>query len=337
MKKEIGLIGVGQAGGNIAHLLSKNGFDTLYLNSSKKDLDTINDKQEKKYHFKNGLGCAKDRAISKDLIKNDIGDILSFIKNNFKNKRCIFLLFSSSGGTGSGACPLLSELITDVLGINVSLITVLPSINDTLKAHINAYECFKEIEALKKIGACFVIDNNKNNDKLYLNDEFVKLFNILFNYSKYNSPKGNIDEMEMLNIFKAKGMSILARSDSDVDIIKKIEDGKVFADIENDTQVSYVLYSGSKFNNNKFVANIGKYIDKYENYNKDFNFIAISGLNLPIKTILELKERVLQDKETLNKRTSSILDDLDLGLTEKEEENSKEIKEDYIANLFAKY
>ena len=68
MKNNIGIVGIGQAGGNIGYLLEQKGFDVIYINSSKGDLDTINTDNSKKYHIQNGLGCAKDSLSAKNLM-----------------------------------------------------------------------------------------------------------------------------------------------------------------------------------------------------------------------------------------------------------------------------
>ena len=79
MKEKIGFIAVGQAGGNIGKLLKTNGFDVVFLNSSKGDLDTLNIDEDKKYHISEGLGCAKDRKVAKQVAKNDFRNINEFI------------------------------------------------------------------------------------------------------------------------------------------------------------------------------------------------------------------------------------------------------------------
>lgn len=82
----------------------------------------------------------------------------------------IFVIFASGGGTGSGAGPMLIDE-----GKTVGAITVLPAQSESVKSHINSYECFSELTGISGTGACFILDNDKG-DKLELNHIFVDSF-----------------------------------------------------------------------------------------------------------------------------------------------------------------
>ncbi len=77
LRDEILFIGIGQAGGNICQLFENKKYNTLCINSSPQDLDTLNVKH--KYLITNGDGCSKDRDFAKRLIKADFANIDALI------------------------------------------------------------------------------------------------------------------------------------------------------------------------------------------------------------------------------------------------------------------
>lgn len=346
MKDEIGIISIGQAGGNIGHLLEQKGFEVLYINSSKGDLDTINTDNCKKYHIPNGMGCAKDRQIAKNLVKENYKEIIEKIAEKMENKKFIFLVFSTGGGTGSGVSPVLARLLLEHLGKSVGLITVLPSEKDTLQTHINAYECFGEIAKIENIGSAFVIDNNNcNKNILAVNEQFVSLFNKIFDYKKYETSKGNIDEAEILKLLNTKGMAVIGSCKKDQNTSNLINNLKnyIFAPLENDAKIKYLgLFNSIKFEDDLFKREIGKYIDKFENISSDNTLAILSGLTLPFTRILEMRDKIQKEKEVITRFTEeeNPLEDLgldflntDLNLKEKPMENKKTI-DDIFNDLF---
>lgn len=304
MKNDIGIVAIGQAGGNIGHLLEQKGFDTIYINSSKGDLYTINTDNSKKYHIKNGLGCAKDRLAAKNLIKEDYKKILDKISEKMEDKKLIYLIFSTGGGTGSGSSPILAKFLLEHLEKNVGLITILPSEKDTLQAHINAFECFQEISKIENLGSTFVIDNNSNASILSINERFVYLFNKIFDYKKYETIKGNIDEAEILKLLNTKGMSIIGtckKEQKTKDLINSLKNG-VFAPLENDSKIRYLgLFNSIKFDNDLFKKEIGTYIDKFENISNDNALAIVSGLTLPFTRVLEMRDKIHKEKDVITR------------------------------------
>ena len=69
--KDIGFIGVGQAGGNIVQLFERKGYPVMYINTSQEDLNTLKDSKYV-YHITNGEGANKDRdkATSDELVRS---------------------------------------------------------------------------------------------------------------------------------------------------------------------------------------------------------------------------------------------------------------------------
>lgn len=302
MKNKIGIICIGQAGGNIGFLMKNENFDVVFINSSKGDLDTLNIEKSKKYHITDGLGCAKDRTTAKQIAQKDFSNINEFLNKSLGEKDFYYIAFSTGGGTGSGISPVLADILTTHLGKKVGLITILPSFKDTLQAHINAYECLQEVSNLKNICSTFVIDNDTNSNIAHINKKFVKLFNKIFEYKKYETNKGNIDEAEILKLFETKGMINIASCENTEITSKLIENIKsgIFAPLENDGKIKYLgLSKGIKFDEDLFFKEIGKYLDKFENTNKEYTLAILSGLTLPFKRVKDMKDKISGEKEII--------------------------------------
>ncbi len=343
MKEKIGFIAVGQAGGNIGKLLKTNGFDVVFLNSSKGDLDTLNIDEDKKYHISEGLGCAKDRKVAKQVAKNDFKNINEFIQKGLNDKELYYILFSSGGGTGSGISPTLAKIYTQALNKNVGIITILPSDKDTLQAQINSYECMKELVEIEDLCGFFILDNASNNNTEHINKNFVNLFTKIFEYKKYETSKGNIDESEILKLLKTRGMLNIATCKNDETTKKLIENinNNIFAKPEKDGKIKYLgLSKGINFEENLFKSEVGKYLDKFENVNKDYTLAILSGLTMPFKRIKSINEKITAEKETiinLSKVTETKLESI--SFLDEIEQTAKKVQEnmtadEILANLF---
>lgn len=343
MREKLGIIAVGQAGGNIGKSLKSKGFDVVFINSSKGDLDTLGIDKDRKYHIANGLGSAKDRDTAKQVAKNDFENINKFINDTLGEKELYYIISSTGGGTGSGISPTLANIFTKALNKSVGLIAILPSNKDTLQAKINSYEYLKEITDIEDLCGCFILDNEQKKDIDHINKRFVNLFNKIFDYKKYETAKGNIDEAEILKLLKTKGMINIAgckNNESTKQLIEDIKNG-IFAPIENDGVIKYLgLSKGIKFEENMFFEQVGKYLDKFENTNKEYTLAISSGLTLPLKRIETLKEDISKEKDTiikLNTEKDIKLEDIDfLNKTKNKKSKPKDEKmtSEDILNLF---
>jgi cell division GTPase FtsZ len=109
MKDKIAFVAVGQAGGNIGQIFEEKGYHVLYINTSQEDLDTL-DHAKHKYHIPGGEGCNKDRHKAKQLVIDDFDQIEAKIEATLMADQ-LFVIFASGGGTGSGAGPMLADLL----------------------------------------------------------------------------------------------------------------------------------------------------------------------------------------------------------------------------------
>ncbi|SHO50150.1 FtsZ/tubulin family protein [Anaerocolumna xylanovorans] len=304
MKSKIAFVAVGQAGGNIGQLFEQKGFNVLYVNTSQEDLDTL-EKAKFKYHIPNGEGCNKDRRKAKQLIMDDFDNIAEEIETKIKAD-LIFTIFASGGGTGSGAGPMLTDLLIDE-GRMIGTITIIPDTEESVKSHINSYECFSELTEISGTAACFILDN-KSGDKLELNKEFAESFcSFLDIPEKHKSVKGNIDKAEIEETLKAHGMALVVRQKAteSAEIIKAIKDNH-FAPIEADRAVKYITASMSGgVRMSDLEKAVGTPIDNFQTFNDEETICCISGLTFPQSRLDVVYNKVSDNEETIKKNLAA--------------------------------
>lgn len=326
MKSKISFVAVGQAAGNIGQMFEQKDYQVIYVNTSQEDLDTL-DQAKFKYHIPQGEGCNKDRRKAKQLVIDDFDNIAAEIESKVKAEM-IFVIFASGGGTGSGAGPMLMDLLIDE-GKTVGAITVLPAQSESVKSHINSYECFSELTGIAGTGSCFIIDND-NGDKLALNQIFAESFTAFLEIpERHKSVKGNIDKAEIKETLKAHGMAILIRSKGkeSADIIQAVKKNALVLP-ETDRAVKYITASLA---GNVQMADLekafGTPIDNFQTFNAEETICCISGLTYPQARLNEIYRKVAENKEQIKKNLAATREtDLKDGvnfLTEIEPEKKK--------------
>lgn len=304
MRKKISFVAVGQAAGNIGRIFEQKGYAVIYVNTSQEDLDTL-EKAKFKYHIPQGEGCNKDRKKAKQLVIDDFDSIAGEIESKVKSEM-VFVIFASGGGTGSGAGPMLIDLLIDE-GKTVGAVTVIPAQSESVKSHINSYECFSELTGISGTGACFIIDNDKG-DKLKLNHVFADSLDAFLEIpEKHKSVKGNIDKAEVMETLKAHGVSVVVRGKGkeSADIIQAVKDS-VFAPLEPDRAVKYITASLA---GNVHMADLekafGTPIDNFQTFNDEETICCISGLTYPQARLNMMYDKVAENKELIKKNLAA--------------------------------
>ena len=304
MKNKIAFVAVGQAGGNIGQLFEQKGYNVLYINTSQEDLDTL-EKAKFKYHIPNGEGCNKDRRKAKQLVIDDFDQIAAEIETKIKSE-LIFVIFASGGGTGSGAGPMLADLLIDD-GKTIGAMTIIPNPEESVKSHMNSYECFSELTQIPGLASCFILDNS-NGDKLELNSRFVEDFcSFLDIPEKHKSVKGNIDKAEIIETLKAHGMAVVTRqkAQESAEVIKAIHNTP-FAPIEGDRAVKYITASLSgNVRMADLEKDLGTPIDTFQTFNDENTICCVSGLNYPQARLDIVYNKVSENKEAIKKNLAA--------------------------------
>jgi len=336
MKERIGFVALGQCGANICSLLEKKGYQVLFMNTSEEDLEVSAGKN--RYKIKGVDGCNKDRMKSKQAVAGDFENIYNEIEK-YITADFIYIVFGTGGGTGSGCSPLMADLLINS-GKDVGLITVIPNNDESVKAQMNCYECFKELNDVEDLSSVFIIDNEKGN-KFELNNVFVNTFDSFLNIpARHKSAKGNVDKAEIIETLRANGMAMVISGTED--LIDNV-DKNIYAPREEDEVIKYITISLSNGVEIKdLVAKTGSPFDTFTTYNDKKNICCLSGLNYPSTRLDEVYELVNKYRDSIKKNLSKKKMDLDkefdfFGTETKSKKVETKKKGLNKSDIFAKY
>ena len=315
MKNRISFLAVGQAGGNIGLKFEQKGYKVLYINTSREDLDTLGTAKFK-HHIKDGEGSNHDRKKAKKAVIDDYDAISRKIIEGLDTE-FVYTIFSSGGGTGSGAAPMLADLILGDIAEdnagkikNVGTITILPSLKEPVKTQINSYECFMELSKIKGLSSSFIIDN-ETGDKMVLNHQFVNTLTAYLDIpNKHKSDRGNIDKAEIMETIKVTGMNkiiqIPAKESSTENIIECFNK-TLYAPSENDGVIKYISVSqaGTKFDIDILQRETGMPVDVFRTYNEHSTICCLSGLTFPNTRLEKTYEVINENKDKVMKALSA--------------------------------
>ncbi|WP_251550151.1 tubulin-like doman-containing protein [Neobacillus muris] len=240
--KSIGILGVGQAGGNIAEIAATMGFQAALINTNQRD-GAVNTRVEKKYFVPGYSGAGQDRTIGLKAVNENYREIVEFVQRSFKNIRLLLVAFSTDGGTGSGMSPLLIDLLLDQLpGVHIGAIAIVPERNVLAGNRINAAECLEEISKIDSLSSVFLVDNDQmrranpqsSKHQIYLssNRQVMEAINHVLQVTKKSSFYGNFDETDLMNILSTRGVTVIAST--------AITDAKTTSDVTSKIQQSWL-------------------------------------------------------------------------------------------------
>jgi hypothetical protein len=301
--KDIGFIGVGQAGGNIVQLFERKGYPVMYINTSQEDLNTLKDSKYV-YHITNGEGANKDRDKAKKLVIDDYDNIAAMV-DKVMDCEILFVVFSSGGGTGSGTGPMLIDLMLDE-NRKVGAVTILPTSDESVKTKYNSYECFRELLSLDKMASLFILDNSKA-DKFYINNRFVQMFdNYVHIPDNYSSQRGNIDDAEIKETLLTHGMScIYSAGNTNMATLAKSIFSDIYAPIEGD-KVKYIALAADESISSfeELHKAVGVPYDEFRTYTDNDCILMLAGLNYPLSRLDEIHNDVLSGKDIIINNTT---------------------------------
>lgn len=313
VKSRYGFVGFGQMGGNVAESIHTKEYLVMAANTAKSDLDGLNIPEECKYHILGGYGSSKERKKAKQLLaENDCENfdlLINEIKERFKECHIIFLIGSSGGGSGSAIVPATKRRLQAETDKIICVVTCIPDDNVSIKECMNCYEFFQELETIEGNGATFIIDNNRNRDKLILNEQFTCYLDAFLN-CETSSVKGVVDRAEIENVLSQRGACIINKHGSDKastqTVIERIRKN-IYSSLENDGVVANVALVNSNDNVrlNEIIENVGKPIATFEGWEADATVLAISGCSLPYKKLAEIKQKIEDDKDIIKRNLTA--------------------------------
>lgn len=342
---KIAVLGIGNAGGQVANVACARGFDTFCINSSEKDLDIINE-DIPVFLLGNSEGAGKDRRVAKAFVKQYYRDLLKTDDFNtfMADTDVVFIISSTGGGTGSGMSIIIADILSKVYQNKVFInIGILPTLNDSIGSQRNTLEYMKEVNHLGK--GYMLYDNNKYKDmtpSTYMNTinrEIVDGLCYLRGDYSYKTKYGMIDDADMFKLLTVPGMLNVSMYEN---FMEKDMDDHVMLDsyipkimktngtcqldkdriikrmgvIVNLSEDLSIYYSSSM---DTFKANVGEPLEMFEHYYlKDDDTIPnrigviLSGLSVPDDRIQIIIQRIQEVEDALNKKKeSSLLDSID--------------------------
>lgn len=319
IKEDIRFLAVGAAGANVAQMMEKKGYKTYYVNLAQQDLDLVN--SPNKLHIKNGEGASKNRDKAKEVLSESIDEVLETLDNQITEKY-VFTVFSLGGGTGSGCGPFLSSVIAENPEKKVGLVIILPSMEESLQARINAYESLSEIIPLKNsLGSIFILDNNKRKDKLSINRSFSGLFDSFINIVDVpSSIYGVIDVAEQKTLLETSGNAMIHKvaQNEQSNLLATINDG-IYATIEPNKKIKYIGLSQPEAQEDKspieissIIDVVGQPIDTYMGYGNSETVLYLGGMSFPKTYINNLAESIRAEQEKAEK----VMEDDDISMDE---------------------
>lgn len=310
VKNKCGVLALGAGGGNVGVKFYLAHYPTLFVNSAKLDLDSLTEVDEKyKYHIQGGEGCNKDRKKSKELFRKDIDNIVNEIKEKLPGIEYLFIIGSAGGGTASGVLASMKRIAMSDLGIKACIIvTILPNTKtESVKALINAYETLAEIEQLSEPGATIILDNDKNSNKLRINEMFFCYLDALLTNNS-SSVLGNVDNAEIEELLSTPGMAIiskLGKDKSDTQQLINTFRNNIYAPLEDDQVIKYVglinAGKGREICIEDIYNEIGVPLDTYTGYEAESTICILTGLSLPYKKMAEIKEIIDSNRDTIKR------------------------------------
>ena len=299
MIEQFGILGLGQCGGNIASIFEQKKYTTVYLNTSKEDLNAI--KGIHKIHIDGADGAAKDRRKVLQLATESFQSIIEKI-NSILTQKYILVLFSSSGGTGSGLSTPILRYLSQIGKICIPVVVLPDESVESAKACENAYNSCAELMSIQGLGTTFLLDNS-NEDKFAINQKFVNDFDAFLNI-KNSSVYGNIDMAERKQILSCPGISIIGRvsksKSTASEIMNSLHNG-IHAKIES--KIAYYL-GVSTSNKSLDISSLSKEFvgvyDVFSGISEATTIVIVAGLQWPIKRIERFKNKFEETVQNIN-------------------------------------
>ena len=299
MREQFGVLGLGQCGGNIASLFEHKQYTTVYLNTSQEDLSAI--KGVHKIHIEGADGAAKDRKKVLRLATESFSDIIQKI-NNILTQKYILVIFSSSGGTGSGLSTPILRYLSQIGKVCIPVVVLPNEDAESAKACENAYNACVELISINGLGATFLLDNS-NEDKFTINQKFANEFDAFVNI-KNSSIYGNIDMAERKQILSCPGASVIGKvsksKSTASEIMHSLHNG-IYAKIES--KIAYYL-GVSTSNKSLDISSLTKEFvgvyDVFSGISEATTIAIVSGLQWPIKRIERFKNKFEETVQNIN-------------------------------------
>lgn len=228
MGLKIGVLGLGNAGSQVAVQCNALNIPTLGVNSSELDIDAVRSKSKMNMICFGQDGAGLDRSLGKSFVKDNMRAFLGTkeFKDFIDQVDYVFMVSSASGGTGSSFAPIMTDVLSNLYTtggeskspkyfINVG---ILPHINESIGNQRNTIEYLKEVTDLGRSYMLFDNNNVKSNstDEIFssVNKKIAEYLAVIRgDYSKI-SPYGMIDDRDFKKIILMPGLIFMNKLDN---------------------------------------------------------------------------------------------------------------------------
>ncbi len=342
LKEKCRMLGLGCYGGKQAKEFIALGYKGDAANGSEQDLKALGDIPKLRLEGFDGFGGHRERAED-CLVQNSA--FIDFIENI--KEEIVFVFFGGGGSTGSGCATIVTEMLLaqdEESNKIVCPVIALPSQDEPIAKHRNAYQAVVELQELEGLGATFFINNNSGKDYTSLNSTFTKFLDTFLTNDSYGE-LNNFDESERLEMLKDGGMMVIslmgAKENQSLDqalLLQKLTKDGIFAPIESNKicENIAIIHAGrnnSDIEKDSIIAEVGKPKNVFEGYNGRSTLVAVSGLDYPVSHVAKLGEiaKTAYEERQRDRKHVSKLGNLDFM----EEKESKAIPEKKVSSKLA--
>lgn len=326
LKEKCRFLGLGNYGGKQTKEFIVLGYNGDVANGSDQDLKALGDIP--KYHLQgfDGFGGHRERALDCLAQNSEFMEYVESIKEEI-----VFVIFGGGGSTGSGCAIIVAEMLLqqneedeDAPKRIVCPVIALPSLDEPIAKHRNAYQAVQELQEIEGLGATFFINNNIGKDYTSLNSTFTKFLDTFLTNDSYGE-LNNFDESERLEMLKDSRMMVISlmgtKENQNLDqtlMLHKLTKDGIFAPIESNKVCENIaiIHAGrnnSDIDKDNVIAEVGKPKNVFEGYNGRSTLIAISGLDYPVSYVTKLGEmaKTAYEERQRNRKHVSKLGSLD--------------------------
>lgn len=259
----IGVIGMGNCGGQMAQAAAEKGFDAVAINASKKDLDLLPDSVSK-FMVGDGRGTGKNRDDARMFMNERINmlqddEIVRFIESH----DAIVVATSIGGGFGSGASFVVYQLLSEMYPDKAIIIAgVFPFSQESWTPHYHAIGWLQELDGME--ASYLLYDNDRLSAQRgsntadimkQVNTQFAENLCVIRGDAIGLTTTGGIDNRDMMTTLSVPGRIVIdtmSLDESDVvdrniakTVLEHINKESAHAELVDDKEikVSAVMYT----------------------------------------------------------------------------------------------
>lgn len=365
---KIGVIGIGNAGGQVADLATTKGFEAVALNTSVTDTESL--KVVQSIIIGDEKGSGKDRATAKSFARANLDSILKneIVTDMLNDVEVLAIASSTGGGTGSGMAPVMSEIISRIYP-DLKIITygIMPGLKESVASQQNTIDYLKELRKNdSRVYSLYDNDRVKGNLKEVLtsvNEDIVHSLCVIRGEYQTLTPYNSIDDKDMLRIISTPGrlatFSISDFAEKDIDdksieerlleVVKsssevELELDKIVNRLGLIVNLSEKLFKTMDIDLSLVKEYVGEPVEGFEHValdgdDKNSVHVLLSGLSIPDDRIEKVVQRINSAMEALSvTKSSSILDEAEDNVSSLRKNAKKEVDEKVnVGDIFGEY